>query len=156
MLTLALVTTCTLTGSSTAVSPALQQCQVLTSDSQRPLCPGQCPGQGQGVRLGVGVPGTAPASRGWFTRDGEASGLHSPSQCHQRSGRGGTGQMVTLPSLLTSSSPCNLLDSLLIKAQCCLTINRSEGSAFQHRLTGSCRNCPRLVEARAALEKVNQ
>lgn len=63
---------------------------------------------------------------------------------------------MTLPSSLTSSSPCNVLDSFLIKTRCCLTINRSEGRTFQQRLTRTCRNCPRLVEVRAALEKENQ
>lgn len=71
------------------------------------LCPSWA---GSGVRLGVGVPGmAAPACMGWFMRDGKALGVHSPPQSHQ--GRGGAGQTMTLPSLLTSSSPCKVLDS---------------------------------------------
>lgn len=95
--------------------------------------------------------------RGLVYEGWESIGIAEPFSVpsgHRR-GRGGAGQIMTLPSLLTSSSPCNVLDSFLIKAQC-LTINRSEGSAFQHGLTGSCRNCPRLVGTRAALEKENQ
>lgn len=54
-------------------------------------CPGQHPGQGQGVGLCVGVPGmAAPACAGWFMRDGKASGLQSPSQSCQ--GIGGAGE----------------------------------------------------------------